>query len=115
MRPSAPWPRPVGAVMLAAACVLAAERVRSADPPRPDGKAKPVEANKVELHLLKNDDVLNQAAGIYDQAAQDYLAAARALATAEILLEEAAKQTDAPAWTETEGPRPPDLAKKEPT
>jgi small-conductance mechanosensitive channel len=101
--------------MLAAACVLAAERVRSADPPPPNDTAKPVEANKVELHLLRNDDVLKQAAGIYDKVAQDYLAAARALAAAEILLEEAAKQTDAPAGTEIEGSRPLEPAKKEPT
>jgi small-conductance mechanosensitive channel len=101
--------------MLAVACVLAAGRGQPADPPPTDDKAKPVETNKVELHRLKNDDVLKQATGIYDKAAQDYLAAARALASAEILLEEATKQADAPGGTEAAGPRPNGPAGKEPT
>jgi small-conductance mechanosensitive channel len=94
-------------VVLAAAFVLAAEQGRPAGPRPTDDKAKPVETNKLELHRLKNDDVLKQAAGIYSKAAQDYLAAARALATAEILLEEPAKQMDGSAGTEPAVPPQP--------
>jgi small-conductance mechanosensitive channel len=101
--------------MLAAACVLAAGQSRPADAPTTDDKARPVETTKVELHRLKNDDVLKQAAAIYDKASQDYLAAARALAAAEILLEETTKPAGAPAGTEAAGPRPPGPAGKEPT
>jgi small-conductance mechanosensitive channel len=92
-------------MMLAAACALAAGLARSAEPPPPASeKVKPLETKKVELNRLKNDELLKQAAGIYDRVAQDYLAAARLLATAEILLEEAAKQTGAPATTEAAPP-----------
>jgi small-conductance mechanosensitive channel len=99
--------------MLAFACVLAAGQSRPADKPSADDKAKPAETNKVELHRLKNDDLLKQAAGIYDKAAQDYLAAERALAGAEILLEEAGKPADAPAGADAAAPRTGGPAEKE--
>src|SRR5262249_1458638 len=54
------------------------------------------------------DDLLKRAGGIYDKAAQDYLAVARALASAELLLEEAAHQADAEVEAKPPGPRPPD-------
>jgi small-conductance mechanosensitive channel len=103
MRPPAPLRRPVGALILAAAFVLVAGRGVLADSPATDDKAKPVEAKKVEFHLLKNDELLKQAAGIYDKTAQDYLAAARALTAAEIFLEEVTKHMGALAGTEPEG------------
>jgi small-conductance mechanosensitive channel len=115
MRLSAPPRRPVAAVILAAAFALEAGRGRPADPPPTADKARPVEANKVELHRLKNDDMLKQAVGIYDKAAQDYLAAARAIATAEILLEEAGRPADRPAGIEAAVPRPLGPEGKEPT
>jgi small-conductance mechanosensitive channel len=101
--------------MLAAVCVLAAAPGRSADPPPAESKPKPVETTKVELHRLKNDDVLKQAAAIYDKAAQDYLASARALAAAETLLEDAGKLADAPAGAEAAAVRPAGQDVKEPT
>src|SRR5262249_4254616 len=79
-----------------AAWALAAGSGRPADPPPPDDKAKPAETVKVELHRLKNDALLKQAAAIYAKASQDYLAAARALAAAEILLREATEKADGP-------------------
>jgi small-conductance mechanosensitive channel len=114
MQPSAPPCRFVRAMMLATACVLTAGQGRPADPPAPADKAKLAETNKVELHRLKNDDVLKQAVGIHDKAAQDYRVAARALATSEILLKEAATQAEAPAGTEATAP-PLGSAGKEPT
>jgi hypothetical protein len=108
--------RLIGPVMLAAACTLAAGRAQTADPLPTDDKAKPAETNKIELHRLKNDDVLKQASAIYDKAAQDYLAASRALASAELLLEQAARQADALEGTEAAGPpRAPGPSGKEPT
>src|SRR5690349_18484641 len=116
MRPSTPsLPRRLIGPVLLAACVLTAGRGEPADPPPKNDKAKPVETSKVELHRLTNDDLLKQTAGIYDKAAQDYRAAGRALASAEILFEEAAKQADAPDTTEVPGPRPLGPVGKEPT
>jgi small-conductance mechanosensitive channel len=99
-------------MLLAVVCLLAAGKVRPADTPPVSDGPKPAEAIKVEVHRLKNDDLLKKAAGVYDKAAQDYLSAARALATAEILLEEAAKPADAPVGKDAAGPRP---SGKEPT
>lgn len=116
MRPSTPsLPRRLIGPIMFAACVLIAERGEPADPPPTDDKTKTVETNKVELHRLKNDDLLKQTGGIYDKAAQDYRATGRAIASAEILLEEAAKQADAPDTTEAPGPRPLGPVRKEPT
>jgi small-conductance mechanosensitive channel len=98
--------RLVRAVLLAvAACALAAGRGLPADPPA-DDKAKPVETKPVEFHRLTNDDLLKRAQGIHDKAVNDYRAAARALAAAEVLLEE----TDVPAEAKS-----PDPVKKAPT
>src|SRR5262245_26810088 len=107
MRPSMPpcLRQPAWAVLLAAAFVWAAGRGHSAEPPSTGDKAKPAE---VELHRLPNDDLLKRAGGIYDKAAQDYLAVARALAAAEVLLEEAAQQADAAVEAKPPGPRSPD-------
>src|SRR5262245_20539163 len=91
--------RPARPVLLAAVCLLAAVPVRADDPPTSHDKSKPVETNKVELHRLTNDDLLKQAQAIYDRASRDYLATARALAAAEILLEEATREADAPPET----------------
>jgi small-conductance mechanosensitive channel len=101
-------------MMLAAAIVLAAGRGLPAEPSPPDDKGKPVEANTVELHLLKNDDLLKQATAIFDKTAQDYLAAARALAAAEILLQEVTKQMGEPSGTEPESPQPLGSVRTEP-
>src|SRR5215467_13253922 len=78
--------RPVGAVMFTAAWALAAGSGRPADPAPPDDKPKPAETRKVELYRLENDALLKQATTIYAKASQDYLATARALAAAEVLL-----------------------------
>src|SRR5262249_55748892 len=98
--------RPVAAVMLTAAWALTAGSGRPADPPPHDDKAKPTETVKVELPRLKNDALLKQAAAIYAKASQDYLATARALAAAEILLGEATEKADGPPEAKTPAPRP---------
>src|SRR5262245_34758123 len=92
MCPSMP-PRlrsPVWALLLTAACVLSAARGQQGEPPTAENKVKPAEAPRVELHRLPNDELLKQAGGIFDKASQDYLATARGLAAAEVLLDEAA-------------------------
>jgi hypothetical protein len=91
-------------MMLAAAFALAIGQARPAVPPAADDKAKSVETNKAELNRLKNEELLKQAAGIYDKTAQDHLATARALASAEILLEETVKQTRSSGSTEAATP-----------
>jgi len=100
--------------MLTAAWALAAGSGRPADPPPPDDKAKPAETVKVELHRLENGALLKQAAAIYAKASQDYLATARALAAAEILLGEATEKADGPPEAKTPAPRPPDSEGKGP-
>lgn len=107
--------RPVGAVMLAAVWALTAGGGRAAEPPPADDKAKPMETMKVEIHRLENDALLKQAAAILAKAFQDYLAAARALATAEVLLAEAAAKADGPPGTKPPAPRPPESEGKGPT
>jgi small-conductance mechanosensitive channel len=97
--------RSAWAALLATVCFWAAGRGHAAEPPSAGDKAKPAE---VELHRLPNDDLLKRAGGIYDKAAQDYLAVARALALAEVLLEEATQQADAAVEAKTPGPRSPD-------
>ncbi len=87
--------------------ILSAVIGRPAQPPPPGDTMKPMEMNKVELHRLKNEDLLKQASTIHEKAAQDYLAAARALASVELLLEEAARPADAPV-EEKPSPKPAD-------
>src|SRR5262249_56703849 len=80
-----------GPLLLAAACVLAGE------PPPATDKGKQPQAARVELHRLDNDDLLKRATGIYDKAARDYLAVARALAAAELMVHEATQPEGAGA------------------
>src|SRR5262245_13776287 len=86
---SARW----SAVVLVAACLSHADRFFAGSPVDP--KAKPPEAKKVELHRLTNEELLKQAAAIFDKASWDYLAQMRALASTEALLEEAREQAEA--------------------
>src|SRR5262245_11935787 len=106
---------PLGAVILTAVWALTAANGRPAEPPPPDDKAKPMGPMKVELHRLENDVLLKQAAAIYSKAFQDYLAAARALATAEVLLAEAAAKADGAPGTKPPRPRPPESEGNGPT
>src|SRR5262245_2104249 len=80
----------------AALCFILPGRTNagSSTPPA-DDKAKPAETKKVELYRLTNEELLKQADAIFDKVSRDYLALHRALATAELLLEEVRKQTDA--------------------
>jgi small-conductance mechanosensitive channel len=76
---------------LACACLTQPVSGCLADPPAAD-KGKPAETKKVELHRLTNEELLKQAEAIYQAAARDYLAQTRALAMAEMLLDEVRKQ-----------------------
>jgi small-conductance mechanosensitive channel len=102
--------RTTAAALLAVSCALAVARGQPAVPQSSGDKAKSAELTKVELHRLPNDDLLKQAGSIYAKASQDYLAAARALASAEILLEEAAKDADTPPETKLSSPESTDPA-----
>jgi small-conductance mechanosensitive channel len=102
-------------VLLGAVCFWASDPVRSADPPAPADKAKSAETTKVELHRLKNDDLLKIATGIYEKGTQDYLAAARAIASTEILMEDAASRVDAAARAKVPGFLGPAPMRKKPT
>ncbi len=94
--------RPIWCAFAAAAVsILAADHSRAAEPRSADDIAKPSQANQPELHRLKNDDLLKQAGEIYEKAADDYRAAARALAAAEVLFEEATKELAARVETKT--------------
>jgi small-conductance mechanosensitive channel len=79
--------------LLAAVCLLLPGWGRPAEPPA-DDKSRPAEPKKVELPRLTNEELLKQADGLYEKASWDYLAQLRALAAAEVLLEEVRKQTD---------------------
>ncbi len=75
--------------------LLAAAPGRSVQQPTVDESAKSAAKPLLEVYRLKNDDLLMQASGIYDKAAQEYRSALRAVAAAELLLGESAKQIDA--------------------
>jgi small-conductance mechanosensitive channel len=82
-------------------------------------KGKPREAKKIELYRLTNEELLKQVDTIYQTTAGDYLGQARALALAEMLLDEVRKQLadmkQAPAANAKQGAGPPvgeDAAKK---
>ena len=90
--------------------VVAAEPARSVQQPSAGDTATSAAAKPVELQRLKNEELLKQAGGIWDKAVQEYRAAARALAAAELLLEEASKRADAVAE-----PKIPDPVDKKPT
>ena len=86
-------------------------RGQPADAP-PADKAKLIEAKKVELPRLTNEELLKQAETIYAKASRDYLAQLRALATAEALLDEIRLQAEAvtipPPTSDSATGRPPD-------
>ena len=90
------------AALLIVVCLTLSVRGRPADAPA-DEKTRPMETKKVELSQLANEELLKHAEAIYEKASRDYLARQRALATAEALLDEVRKQTDA-----VKGPRPAD-------
>src|SRR4051812_34489673 len=100
MRPSLLACRRLSAGSVLLFWVLFAMIGRPAQPPAGD-TIKPMEMNKAELHRLKNEDLLKQASTIHEKAAQDYLAAARALASVELLLDEVARPADAPDESKT--------------
>ncbi len=77
-------------LVLAAVWLTLLDRGWPADP-----RPAPAETKKVEIHRLTNEELLKQAAAIYEKASRDYLAQLRALASAEALLEEIRKQTEA--------------------
>ncbi len=70
--------------------LLAAAPGRSVQQPTVDESAKSAAKPLLEVYRLKNDDLLMQASGIYDKAAQEYRSALRAVAAAELLLGESA-------------------------
>jgi small-conductance mechanosensitive channel len=58
-----------------------------------EGKARAARTKPTPLHQLTNEELLQKAAGIYNKASRDYLAQRRALAFAEVLLQEVRDQT----------------------
>jgi small-conductance mechanosensitive channel len=89
---------PILAATLAVVYFLADRRGEAAGPPFADDDSQ---ANQSELHRLKNDELLKQAGAIYGKAAEEYRATVRALAAAEIMLQEASERTAMPRDTQT--------------
>jgi small-conductance mechanosensitive channel len=82
------------AALLTVLCLVLAGQGRPADPPPMDDKSKLVEMKKVELNQLPNKDLLEQSGALHEKTSWDYLAQLRALAAAEVLLDEVRRQTD---------------------
>jgi small-conductance mechanosensitive channel len=65
-----------------------------ADPPAPMEPAKSPAPAKIDLHRLKNEELLAKATALLDKASQTYLAQLRELATLERALDRARKRTE---------------------